>query len=74
MIKHCLPCQAATPENRQEPLQMSPLPNGPWKNVAADLYGPLPNGQTLMVVIDEHSRYPEVEPVSSTFVTAVIPK
>lgn len=29
MIKHCLPCQAATPENKVEPLQMSPLPVAP---------------------------------------------
>lgn len=55
MIKHCLPCQAATPQNNQEPLKMSPLPAGPWQNVAADFYRPLPNGQTLMVVIDEYS-------------------
>ena len=74
MIKHCLPCQAANPESKLEPLKMSPLPLGPWQNVAADFYGPLPTAQTLMVVIDEYSRFVEVEIVSSTSAAAAIPK
>jgi hypothetical protein len=74
IIKHCLPCQAANPESKLEPLKMSPLPLGPWQNVAADFYGPLPTGQTLMVVIDEYSRLVEVEIVSSTSAAAAIPK
>ena len=54
---------------------MSPLPSGPLRHVAADFYGPLPSGQTLMVVIDEYSRFVEVETVSSsTSAAAVIPK
>ena len=56
MVQHCLSCQAANPENKLEPLKMSCLPSGPWRHVAADFYGPLPTGQTLMVVIDEYSR------------------
>ena len=54
LVKHCLPCQSTNPENKLEPLKMSPLPSGPWRHVAADFYGPLPSGQTLMVVIDEY--------------------
>ncbi|CAB4033532.1 PREDICTED: uncharacterized protein K02A2.6-like [Paramuricea clavata] len=53
---------------------MSPLPLDPCQNVAADFYGPLPTGQTLMVVIDEYSRFVEVEIVSSTSAAAAIPK
>ena len=56
LVKHCLPCQSANPENKLKPLKMSPLPSGTWRHVAADFYGPLPSGQTLMVVIDEYSR------------------
>ncbi|CAB3992629.1 Retrovirus-related Pol poly from transposon [Paramuricea clavata] len=74
MIKYCLPCQAANPESKLELLKMSPLPLGPWQNVAADFYDPLPTGQTLMVVIDEYSRFVEVEIVSSTSAAAAIPK
>ena len=74
LVKHCLPCQSGNPENMLEPLKMSALPSGPWHHVAADFYGPLPSGQTLMVVIDEYSRFVEVETVSSTSAAAVIPK
>ena len=74
LVKHCLPCQSANPENKLEPLKMSPLPSGPWRHVAADFYGPLPSGQTLMVVIDEYSRFVKVETVSSSSAAAVIPK
>ena len=74
LVKHCLPCQSANLENKLEPLKMSPLPSDPWRHVAADFYGPLPSGQTLMVVIDEYSRFVEVETVSSTSAVAVIPK
>ena len=27
LVKHCLPCQSANPENKLEPLKMSPLPS-----------------------------------------------
>ena len=73
IVKHCLPCQSSNPENKLETLQMSPLPSGPLRHVAANFYGPLPTGRTLMVVIGEYSRYVEVETVSSTFARAVIP-
>ena len=38
------------------------------------LYGPLPTGRTLIVVIDQYSRSVEVETVLSSSAGAVIPK
>ena len=38
-----------------------------------DFWGPLPNGEHMLVIIDEYSRYPEVEFVQSTSAEAVIP-
>ena len=38
------------------------------------MYGPLPSGQYLVVVIDEYSRFPEVEITNSTSSMEVIPK
>ena len=35
---------------------------------------PFPSGDYLLVVIDEYSRFPEVEIVKSTSATSVIPK
>ncbi len=47
------------------PLQMTTLPQAPWQYLSADFCGPLPSGGMLLVVIDEYSRYPEVEIVRS---------
>jgi hypothetical protein len=45
----------------KEPLQMSSVPSGPWKEISMDFCGPFPSGDYLVVVIDEYSRYPIVE-------------
>ena len=34
IVKHCIPCQAATPVRNREPLVMTPLPNDPWEEVS----------------------------------------
>ena len=39
-----------------------------------DFCGPFPSGDYLMVIIDEYSRYPEVEILKSTSSKTVIPK
>ena len=57
-----------------EPLQMTPMPDGPWQKVHADFYGPLPTGEYLLVLIDRYSRYPEIELVRSTKASVVVPK
>ena len=74
MVEKCLPCQAATPTTHHEPLQMTNLPSGPWQKLAADFCGPFPTGEYILVVIDEFSRYPEVEVLKSTSAKATIPK
>ena len=53
---------------------MTKLPDGPWQKLSADFCGPLPTGDYLLVVIDEYSRYPEVEILKSTSAKATIPK
>ena len=75
-VDNCLACQAVTPSksSRIEPLQMTPLPSGPWKMLAMDFLGPFPSGDYLLVVIDEYSRFPEVEIVKSTSAKSVIPR
>ena len=75
MIRECLPCQAANhdPKPVSEPLQLSPLPQGPWQELSMDFCGPFPNGDYLLVVTDNFSRYPEVEILRSTSAKAVIP-
>ena len=73
-VKSCIPCQANTPEHRPtEPLNMTEMPQNPWSELAADFFGPLPSKEYLLVVIDEHSRFPLVETVCSTSSNSVIP-
>lgn len=74
MIAGCIPCQAVVVTHTREPLCMSELPSSPWEKVSVDFCGPFPSGDYLLVVIDEYSRYPEVEIVQSTSAKATIPK
>ncbi|XP_045160783.1 uncharacterized protein K02A2.6 [Mercenaria mercenaria] len=74
IIKGCIACLATTKErNRTEPLKMSELPSGPWQDLSADFYGPLPSEEYLFVITDEYSRYPMVEVVKSVSSSRVIP-
>ena len=75
-IRACLPSQAATSGNHPppEPLKMTHLPCAPWKEVAMDFLGPFPTGEYLLVVIEEFSRFPEVEVLTTVSAKAVLPK
>ena len=73
-VKSCLPCQATTPVSTRTPLVMSELPSKPWEHVAIDFCGPFPTGELALVVVDEYSRYPELEIVTSTSVSTVRPE
>ena len=44
-----------------------------WSKLCADFYGPLPSSEYLLVVLDEYSRFPEVEIVKSLSAQTVIP-
>lgn len=72
-VKDCLPCQVSTTVPAREPLKMSPLPEAPWSEVSTD-FGHLENGEYLLVVTDEYSRYVVVEIITSTAARVVIPK
>ena len=54
-ITNCHPCQASTPESSKpsEPLKMTTLPSGPWKEISIDFAGPYPSSEYIIVVIDE---------------------
>ena len=73
-IQNCIACQASTLKNCKEPLKMTELPSGPWEHVAVDFKGPVPSGEYLLVVIDEYSRFAEIEITRSTSMKSAIPK
>ena len=53
LVKSCHACQAVSDiPVKPEPMTPSPLPDGPWKDIAIDLCGPFPSGESLLVIID----------------------
>ena len=44
-METCIACQANGPENRPDPLQMTPLPPAPWYTLNIDFCGPFPAGE-----------------------------
>jgi len=69
MVEACRVCQLHRPEVT-EPLQPTPLPDGPWQKVAMDLfqYG----GISYLIIVDYYSRYFEVARLYNTTATTVI--
>ena len=72
-VRTCMACAANTNATKIAPLRMTPMPPEPWTDLSVDLYGPLRTGHFLLVLVDEHSRYPVVKKISTSSAQAVIP-
>ena len=70
--KACYGCQLVSRPDHVEPIRTTALPSGPWRDLAVDLLGPLPTGESILVVIDYYSRYYEIEVMKSTMTSKVI--
>ncbi|GFR62359.1 transposon Tf2-12 polyprotein [Elysia marginata] len=53
---------------------MIPLPEHAWEEISVDFAGPFPTGEYSVIMMDDYSRFPEVEILYSTSAKAVIPK
>ena len=73
LLEECIACSAAYDPKSREPIVMSELPSRAWSHLCADLCGPLPSGEYVLVVLDEYSRFPEVEVIKSLSAQIVIP-
>ena len=58
LITACYPCQLVGPRPKPEPIRSTPLPQGPWSEVAVDLLEISKKGH-LLVVVDYYSKWPE---------------
>jgi transposase InsO family protein len=74
LIASCIHCQAANNSKIFEPLKMTTMPSKPWQVIHGDFCGPFPSGDYLLVLMDEHSRFPEVEIIRSTTTAVTIGK
>ncbi|CAB3980227.1 uncharacterized protein K02A2.6-like [Paramuricea clavata] len=72
LIRTCIACQAQGPVSAPPPLHMTTMPSQPWQTLHANLCGPFPSGESLLVMVDTCSRWPEVHVMKSTTSTAII--
>ena len=71
-ISNCLPCQAVARASTPPSIKFTELPKQRWEHTGADFYGPTPNGQKLLIILDYFSRYPIVEIMNTTTAGRVI--
>ena len=57
-VKHCDDCQLFTRKTTKNPLSPVFVPNRAWEYVSIDFYGPLPDGEHVLVVQDLCTKYP----------------
>ena len=61
LLKKCHRCQITSALSNPEPIKPTSLPTWPWQDLAIDVLGPLSSGQYLFLVVDNFSRYYEIE-------------
>ncbi|XP_029209128.2 uncharacterized protein K02A2.6-like [Acropora millepora] len=66
VCRSCPRCQVVGEFCPPEPMQRVEPPSGPWQDVAIDVLGPLPSGESLLVVVDYYSRFFEVVVMRTT--------
>ena len=64
-VKSCHPCQVTSRPERPEPVCPTELPEKPWTHLAIDVCGPFPTGESVVVLTDYYSRWPEVKILKS---------
>ena len=55
-----------------EPMSRVLPPTAPWQDISVDLLGPLPTGESILVVVDYFSRFLEVAILKSTTSAKII--
>ena len=70
--KRCIGCQMVTKSDNPPPVKSTKIPDKPWQELAMDLLGPLPKGESLLVLIDYFSRWIEVDIVYSTTTRVIV--
>ena len=72
-IEGCIPCQATGRPKPTQPQKCAKLLQENFDTVYMDFLGPLPTGETLLVLIDGRSRYPVTKIMKKTDASHLIP-
>ena len=65
-LKRCAACQVQAKPPAPAKLAVTHTPKAVWEKVNIDYLGPLPNGFYLVVIVDQLSKFPIVEPIRNT--------
>ena len=65
LVKSCKSCQAVKSAPAATPLHPWTWPSKPWQRIHIDFAGPF-LGSMFLIVVDAHSKWPEVYPMSTT--------
>ena len=57
MCRTCHECQVVDSAAQMTPMSRSRMPTQAWLDCSADLLGPLPSGEHILVMVDYYSRY-----------------
>ena len=71
MVKGCCACQEVKQAPPVAPLHPWIWPSQPWKRIHVDFAGPFMGGSYL-IVVDAHSKWPEVHHMSTTTTTKTL--
>ena len=71
MTRSCTVCQKVKNAPAVAPLHPWTWPARPWQQLHVDFTGPF-QGQMFLIVVDSHSKWPEVVPMSKTTADATI--
>ena len=71
LVKACSQCQSVRSSPPVAPLHPWSWPTRPWQRIHVDYAGPF-RGRNFLIVVDAHSKWPEVIPMVSTTSSATI--
>ena len=72
-MRNCQKCQESPPTPAAAPLHPREWPTNPWARVHLDYAGPF-QGRMFLVLVDAHSKWMEVAPVTTSSSTMTIEK
>ena len=64
-VQTCRACQSNVDKPSFEPMKPSKMPEGPWRNISGDFFGPMADGTYYFVNHDDYSRWASVETTKS---------
>lgn len=77
-IEHCTVCHSTDKPVKAAPAPLQPVefPQQPWEKLGIDIVGPVdrapPSQRFFIVLVDYHSKWPEVQPAASVTSSVVI--